>query len=143
MRVDIYFDGACDNNSKLKVMGTGVVAYINEERISKYDKSEMVGTNGTNNIAEYMAMIKAIEVANEVDDLYVNDLDITIHGDSKLVIEQMNGNWKVKSAHLKSYYNQAKELVLYNRNPIKFRWIPRERNTQADILSKECLKEWR
>ena len=85
--------------------------------------------NTTNNIAEYNGLIAALKWAVDHD---VHQ--ITIKGDSLLIIEQMRGNYKVKNEGLKPLYLQAKMLVMQVGN-VKFEHVPREFNTDADRLS--------
>ena len=87
----------------------------------------------TNNVAEYRAVLAAIEVANEL----VPDATLLVRMDSKLVVEQMSGRWKVKNEGMQ-------DLALAMRNAIgprqvTFEWIPREQNGKADSLANEAM----
>ena len=91
MKLRIYTDGACRGN-----LGICVIAFIildNEDRTVK-TYSEYIG-NGTNNQAEYKALISALESAND----FGNELEC--YSDSKLIVNQMNGEWKVKHPNMK------------------------------------------
>ena len=106
LNVKLYFDGSCDNNSKMKYMGIGVAVYFDDQYQPQWSYSGMVGTNGTNNIAEYEAYIKSLEILRDIvstnagESLLVN---ASIYGDSQLIVNQSNGEWRVRQAHLKSY----------------------------------------
>jgi ribonuclease HI len=65
---------------------------------------------------------------------------VTIHGDSNLVINQLNGKWRVRKGLYLSIAIETKELLAYLRGlgwQINFSWIPRERNEECDALSKK------
>ncbi len=87
----------------------------------------------TNNEAEYSAIILLlikIQIGN-----YSN---VLICGDSKLVVEQMKGNWKVDSDKLKPFYKKAMGL-LSRLKDVYIKWVPREENSEADKLSNMAL----
>jgi probable phosphoglycerate mutase len=91
--------------------------------------------HGTNNVAEYTALIIGLEeaVKHEVEDLEVRM-------DSKLVVEQMNGKWKVRDAKLRPLAIRAAELVA--RLPkVRIRHIPRDQNAIADLLANRAIDE--
>lgn len=139
MKLRIHADGACDNNSKLKLMGAGIAVYVEGTLVG--GSGEPFGGSGTSNIAEYeglmMALKEAIKCAQH-DTIYYN---ITIVGDSQLIIKQMLGEWKIKNPTLRDLYEEAKvlEVQLKANTHVKtldYKWVPRERNTEADKYSK-------
>lgn len=87
----------------------------------------------SNNIAEYLALIRAINYGLQSD--YKN---IEFYSDSKLIVEQVNGRWKVKAEDLK---DKAEECIRKIRQlkaegrQITVTWIPREKNIHADSLA--------
>src|SRR4051794_7566964 len=88
----------------------------------------------TNNVAEYRGLIAGLEAACEIDP----QADIDVRMDSKLVVEQMNGRWKVKHPDIRPLASQASELV--RRFPrVSFTWIPRSKNAAADRLANEAM----
>lgn len=87
---------------------------------------------GTNNEAEYEAIIALMESAIEA-----GAPSVQIFGDSQLVVNQLNGTWAVRSASLHSYWFRAVDLMRKSNATIS--WIPREQNTKADELSKREL----
>lgn len=89
----------------------------------------------TNNIAEYAALIFGLEAAKE---LGVRRLGI--FGDSKLVIEQVSGNWRIKAEHLKVAVEKALTL-LEGFETWGMTWVPREMNHEADALSQSAYEE--
>ncbi|MBE0069813.1 ribonuclease HI family protein [Thermoanaerobacterium thermosaccharolyticum] len=125
-----YFDGCSKGNPGDSGIG-GILIDENGEIVEKISK--YIGIH-TNNEAEYMALLELLNSA------YKHGVkEILIHGDSQLVIEQITGNWKLKQESLRPYYNQCKDMLFYMH--ASFKWIPREKNQQADKLSNEALKQ--
>ncbi len=124
----IHTDGACFGNPG--PMGVGVVAYKGAKVV--HTISEYIG-KGTNSIAEYTAVLRALEYAKEL-----GESEVEIRSDSELVIKQMNGEYKVKAPHLKELKRKIDSIR--NGMEVKFRWVPREQNTAADELSKDAIE---
>jgi ribonuclease HI len=146
MNVEMYFDGACDNNSKLKLMGIGVAVLIDSEYSDKYSHASMLGGNGTNNVAEWGAFTKALEIAKDLH-AELPPHTFRIYGDSQVVIKQFNNEWATNAFHLREMYNEAKEYI--TDNPRVFEdsfkgvyWLRRTNNIAADILSKKGITDW-
>lgn len=128
----LYFDGACVPVNPGGDMGLGF--WIEEDgknihSFSKFIDHTTFPTKTSNNIAEYLALKEGLQycLSNGITELQV-------FGDSKLVIEQMSGNWKMKKGLYLSYGEATKELV-GEYTKIDFNWIRREENTIADSLS--------
>jgi len=66
--------------------------------------------------------------------------EVIVHGDSELVIRQMNGEYQVRAEHLKPYHDWLGQLAKSFRK-VGFRWVPREENTIADALSKRAVED--
>jgi ribonuclease HI len=128
----LFFDGCAKSNPGLA--GSGAVIYKNNVEI--WGDSKFVGTNETNNVAEYMGLIFGLRKA-----VKLNISTIHVKGDSKLIIEQMKGHYKCKSDNLKDYHEKAKEIA--NKfTKITYEHVYREFNKRADELSNEgVLKE--
>jgi probable phosphoglycerate mutase len=92
---------------------------------------ETIGT-ATNNVAEYRGLIAGLELAREL----APDAAIEVRMDSKLVVEQMLGNWKIKHPSMKPLAAQASTLTPAGT---AFTWVPREQNSHADRLANEAL----
>lgn len=86
-------------------------------------KVYMDDITGTNNENEFRSMILALKKASDGD---------TILADSQLVVNILNGKWKVKKEHLKPLYNEAKELL--NKKNITIEWTSRDFNLAGIIL---------
>jgi len=87
----------------------------------------------TNNVAEYQGLIAGLEAATE---LGASTVDARL--DSKLVVEQMSGRWKIKHATLQPLAARARELAS-NFERVHYEWIPREQNSHADGLANEAM----
>jgi probable phosphoglycerate mutase len=86
----------------------------------------------TNNVAEYRGLIAGLEMARDLDPAAALDVRM----DSKLVIEQMAGRWKIKHPDMKPLALQATRL----RPPsVTWTWVPREKNKAADALVNRAL----
>lgn len=86
----------------------------------------------TVNVAEYTALKQAIEWLNKQD---IDD-EITVKGDSMLVINQMKGIYRIKSDTSKYFAPKIRELLQDKK--VKFIWIPREENEEADCVA-DCV----
>lgn len=85
----------------------------------------------TNNQAEYTAVVEALEWLKENNH---QNSDIEFFLDSQLVVEQLNGNYKIKNEGLKPLFNRARELVLELGGRVTFSHITRDKNAKADRL---------
>ena len=128
----LYFDGASRSNPGEASYG-GVI-YENKDEKLVYGK--YVGVR-TNNEVEYMGLLNGLKEA-----VKMNIKNMNVFGDSKLVIEQVKGNWKVKSDKLRPYYDEIKQLL--SKNPfenIEFEHVYRKNNKRADELANIALEE--
>jgi ribonuclease HI len=127
----INIDGASRGNPGLS--GIGVVISRDGEKIAEYN--EFIG-NSTNNLAEYMALKKALKMAS-----IMNDDEITILSDSELVIKQRTDNYRVRSKRLKTVSREISNLEK-NFKWVSYRHIPREENRAADLLANKSIDEY-
>jgi broad specificity phosphatase PhoE/ribonuclease HI len=95
------------------------------------ERGESIGT-ATNNVAEYRGLIAGLELAAE----HAPDAEIEVRMDSKLVVEQMAGNWKIKHPSMKPLAIEANRLAPIGTT---FTWVPRAENVHADRLANEAL----
>lgn len=129
--IEVWIDGSC---YPVNPRGTACIGYVIKKKgltLAKGSKIIGKGQGMTNNVAEYNALIAVLE---EIRKRALYTEEIIIKSDSKLLVNQMNGNWKVKSHLLYPLYREAKKRA-YNYN-IKFKWIPREQNEEADEMSR-------
>ncbi len=126
--VEVYTDGASRGNPG----ESGIGVLIVREDFTKEEIKEYIG-KGTNNEAEYKALIRALR--------YLLDHGIRavrVHTDSKLVANQINGLWKVKDSKLKILHEEVKNLIP-NLEEFKIGYVPRNRNVEADRLANEAI----
>jgi len=121
----MQFDGCSKKNPGLA--GAGAVIYKYSKEI--WSGNLFVGTNDTNNCAEYSGLILGLQQAIEL-----NIKTLQIEGDSLLVINQMTGKYKCNSPNLIELLNKAKELTA-KFDSINFVHIFRNKNVRADELS--------
>lgn len=127
----LYFDGASRGNPGPASFG-GVIYDSNKEEKINYKKA--IGVE-TNNYAEYQAMLAGIKIC-----IKYNIKEVNVYGDSKLVIEQVKGNWKVKNETLKSIYNEiVKYITPEFFKKITFNHVRRHLNKRADELANIAL----
>ena len=125
----IYTDGGCRHNPGPAAIG---VVIQNASGITIDNISRHIGP-GTNNQAEYRAVIAGLEKAKAL-----GADSVEIRADSQLIVEQLNGRYKVKEPTLKPLFQQAYDL---SRRFKIFRivHIPREMNREADKLASQAL----
>ena len=132
----LQFDGACRGNPS-NVLGLGCIIKNNNRTKTLAEGSyHYPCTNdngGTNNEAEYLSLIKGLELA-----LYSNMNALHVEGDSSLIINQMNGTNKVNAKNLIPLHTQAKELEK-RFHYIDYKHVKREFNKEADKLANMAL----
>ncbi|MFI9238726.1 bifunctional RNase H/acid phosphatase [Streptomyces sp. NPDC053079] len=96
------------------------------------EAAEYIGT-ATNNVAEYKGLIAGLEAAKALDP----GAEIQVRMDSKLVVEQMSGRWKIKHPDMKPLAARAQGIFPAGR--VAYQWIPREQNKHADRLANEAM----
>jgi len=133
--VVVHFDGACQPP---RGGGVATFGYTIEGVGLDHEDSGLAtrpfSERATNNVAEYVAAIRALEWLLERG--YRGDLVVT--GDSQLVIRQVRGEYEVRKEHLKAYHARLLQLVKEFRS-VRFEWVPRGENARADALSKSAL----
>lgn len=125
----LKFDGASRGNPGI----ASSAAVLFESGIVIKDTYQRLSGKRTNNQAEYLGLIAGLRMA-----LSIGIIELQVEGDSKLVIEQLFGNWQCRHPVLKKYYQTAKEL-LKQFQFINGRWIPREQNKEADAYCNYAL----
>lgn len=130
--ITIYCDGGSRGNP-----GPAASAFVVvDDGKVKYKESKYLGIE-TNNVAEYTAVLLAIEWLAKQSK--IKKEEITINLDSQLVERQLNDHYKVKNQRLKKLFDQIKLLMLNYNLLIKYKWNYRVHNTLADNLINETL----
>lgn len=89
----------------------------------------------TNNVAEYTGLIEGLTAAADL-----GARDVTVRMDSRLVVEQMSGRWQIRHSSLRPLAAQAAALAT-RFDAVRFEWVPRERNRDADALANRAMDE--
>ncbi|SCD71492.1 probable phosphoglycerate mutase, partial [Streptomyces sp. di50b] len=96
------------------------------------EAAEYIGV-ATNNVAEYRGLLAGLRAARALDP----EARVHVRMDSKLVVEQMTGRWKIKHPAMKPLAAEA--ATVFPPDRVTYEWIPRERNTHADRLANEAM----
>ena len=128
MNLTIHIDGAARGNP-----GPAAFAYVIAEDGKPVIEEKGCLGDTTNNIAEYTALLRALERAAQL-----GAKRLLIHSDSELLVKQMNGQYKVKNEGLLPLFLQAKQLVR-QFDLVTLRHVPRAQNSRADQLCNEAL----
>lgn len=129
----IYTDGGARNNPGPAAAGVVIL----EEGKMLAEVKQYLGSQ-TNNWAEYEAVAIALEEAKR---LGLSGRPIEVRMDSKLAVEQISGNWKVKEPSLKPQVAKVLAVLKADFPDYRFVHIPREENAEADRLVNEALDE--
>ncbi len=133
-KVLMRVDGSCDPNPGN--MAIGIVIYKDGELIKKI--SEAIGY-GTNNIAEYKAVIFALKKTKQLlGKSAAKNAELEIRMDSELIQRQLSNRYQIKENELKILFVDVHNL-LFNFKKVNFIHIPREHNKSADRLVNESL----
>lgn len=125
MKLIIEADGGSRGNPGPAAYGCLVKDAQTNEVLFKEGKTLGVTTN---NVAEYSGLVAALAAAHEIDP----NAQIEVRMDSKLVVEQMSGNWKIKHENMKGLVEKARNA--FTQSQVKYVWVPREDNLAADTL---------
>lgn len=128
----VYTDGGARGNPGPAAIGVYIIDSEGKEILRK---SKQIG-EATNNIAEYSAVIEALKWIREnfQSVLNIGDFNLQFYLDSSLVVNQLNGIFKVKQNHLRELLLQVKLLEQEVGGKILYNFIPREKNKIADSL---------
>ena len=131
----LFADGA--SNNKYKKSGIGIAVFKDRELVDYIaDEIFKKDTIHTNNESEYLAAIRSLQYCKE------NNLqNAIIYADSKLVVNQINGEWAIKSEHLYPLYLQARQL--FTEQDVKIKHVRREYNYFADFYSKYAIEQFK
>jgi broad specificity phosphatase PhoE/ribonuclease HI len=112
--------------------GYGSVVFTADRGAVLAEAKQAIG-RATNNVAEYRGLIAGLEEA-----VGLGATEVSVQMDSKLVVEQMSGRWKVKHPDLIELNRQARALASQFER-VSYRWIPRAKNSHADRLANEAM----
>lgn len=127
----------CDGGARGNPGPAGIGILINQNaKCKNIEISKYIGT-ATNNQAEYQAVIEALKYIDSNFPKSAIEADFLL--DSQLVVEQLNGNYKIKNEGLKPLFWQIRELLMQIGGKVSFTHIRREQNAQADKLVNEAI----
>jgi broad specificity phosphatase PhoE/ribonuclease HI len=130
MKVIVEADGGSRGNPG--PAGYGTVVWSTDHSSVLAESKQALG-RATNNVAEYRGLIAGLEEAAKIG---ATEVDVLM--DSKLVVEQMSGRWKVKHPDIAALHQEATALsTRFDR--ITYAWIPRAKNSHADRLANEAM----
>jgi ribonuclease H / adenosylcobalamin/alpha-ribazole phosphatase len=130
LKVIVEADGGSRGNPG--PAGYGSVVWT-ADRSTVLAESKQAIDHATNNVAEYQGLIAGLEEAAKLE-----ATEVAVSMDSKLVVEQMSGRWKVKHPDLAEL--NAKARMLASRfDRVSYTWIPRAENSYADRLANEAM----
>lgn len=130
MRVQLYCDGGSRGNPG--VAGSGAVLY-DAHGATLAEIAYVVGKKASNNVAEYHGLLRGLEAARDLGATAVD-----VHMDSKLVVEQMSGRWKIKHPDMQKLALEARNLAA-GFDDVTYTWVPRAKNKKADELSNVAM----
>ena len=133
MDLTIYTDGGSLNNP-----GKAASAYLIYHGKKLIHKDVRFLGIASNNVAEYTALIMALEKVAEIQ-IHSPVSSISCRADSKLVVSQLSGVYKIKHPDMRQLASRVKLLEMSLGMVPKYTYIPREKNTEADGLVKEML----
>jgi ribonuclease HI len=128
----VFTDGGSKGNPGPASIGG--VFYIDNKKIFQFNQSIGIATN---NDAEYQALIYALEEIKKQKEKLVNDFKVErmdFYSDSRLLVNQVKGFFKVKNGKIKEYILKIRSLEQEINFPISYHQIPREKNKEADRL---------
>lgn len=130
MRVCIEADGGSRGNPGIAGAGTVVYDASRNEVLRRI--SYVVGI-ATNNVAEYQGLINGLSAAGEL-----GATEVEVFLDSKLVVEQMSGRWKIKHPDMKKLALKARDLAA-QFDSVTYNWVARAKNEKADELANQAM----
>lgn len=134
MKLLVHTDGGARGNPGKAAVGV-VVHNSHGEKLFEF--GEQIG-EATNNVAEYRAVEEALKKIRESTQ-EVSHIDFYL--DSTLVVNQLNGLFKVKDARLRELLSQIRVLEQEVGGVIRYNAVPREQNRRADFLVNQALDE--
>lgn len=134
-RLVVEADGGSRGNPGNAGYGALVRDAVSGEVIA--ERAESVGI-ASNNVAEYSGLVAGLKAAFDIDP----GAAVTVRLDSKLLVEQMNGRWKIKSPDLRRLALEASGLVAELNaagGSVTYTWVPRDENSEADALANSAM----
>lgn len=138
MKVITHFDGACEPKNPNGIATFGFVIYVDGRKVHEGYGVVGEGKGMSNNVAEFSGLVAAMEWL--IENGY-SEAEVIVRGDSQLAINLMKGTWCARGGMYYPYFRKAVELAEKFRN-IRFEWVPRSQNEEADRLSRKAYEEY-
>lgn len=139
MKIIIHTDGGARGNPGPAAVGVVIEDMTSKKVIKEFGKK--IGET-TNNVAEYTAVLEALAYLRNYPIIQLSNYPIIqFYLDSTLVVNQLNGLFKVKDAKLRALLAQARILEQEVGGVIAYAFVPREQNQRADFLVNKALDE--
>lgn len=136
--IEGWFDGVCEPRNPGGHAAWGALIKIDGSMIWQDSGYCGHGPAMSNNVAEYSGFLAVLKRASELHGMLI------IRGDSKLVVMQINGRWKSRGGLYVPFYQKAllawAQEVRRRESNVLLQWIPRDENSECDVLSKGVLK---
>lgn len=133
-RLVVEADGGSRGNPGPAGYGAVVIDAATGETLA--EAAEYIGV-ATNNVAEYRGLIAGLTAAKALFPDVGDALRVHVRMDSKLVVEQMSGRWKIKHPDMKPL--AARAAAILPPSSVTYEWIPRAQNKHADRLANEAM----
>jgi len=134
-RLVVEADGGSRGNPGNAGYGAVVLDAVSGEVIA--ERAESVGI-ASNNVAEYAGLVAGLSAARTIDP----GAEVTVRLDSKLLVEQMTGRWKIKAHDLRRLALEARDVAAELSaagGSVTYTWIPRAENYAADALANSAM----
>jgi ribonuclease HI len=139
--IELFFDGACEPKNPGGVATCGWLIQSQQRGLIASGSREVArGDGATNNVAEWTALGLGLRFLLDNPEIASGNV-LQIHGDSKLVIEQLNHTWRCNNERLQRLRARCEEII--SQLPCvtwRATWIPREENEEADALSRRAYE---
>lgn len=136
----VYVDGLCEPVNPNGIACWGFVVYKDNVKLFEGKGAVGEGKGMSNNLAEYTALVEAFKKLID-EGVHLLDDEVIVKSDSRLLVNQMSGWWKVHGGLYYPAYAEAVKLIEHF-SIISFAWVPREQNREADNLSRQAYEEY-
>ncbi|MBI2017937.1 ribonuclease HI family protein [Candidatus Daviesbacteria bacterium] len=134
MKIKIFTDGASRGNP-----GPASYGFVIMDGGNKllYKEGKAIG-KATNNVAEYAGVLAALKYAKKALSIKYQVSSIELYADSRLVVQQLSGKFKIKAQHLKPVIQES-QLLAMDLGGVTYTHIPRSQNYLADSMANQAL----
>ena len=135
----IFCDASIEPFQPNGIIAWAYIVKYKGEIIHQKAKTSNKGLGATNNLGEFQAVLASLLWLIKLPKN--KQYPVIINSDSQLIVNQCLGKWDCKAGNLVPLYKLAKQAIKRYPKNILFRWIPREKNYEADALSRTVYDE--